>query len=273
MGDMLQGICSINGKIVPAAEAVVSVDNLAFTYGHGVYENIKTRHGIVHWPEEHVDRLYRSAEEIGLSIRFAREEVLGFLTSYAEEMNVPAYNIKMLFVDDVLYIFSSNPKYIPSSAYKEGVCVLLRECERPFPRAKALSMLTSYIAYTSAREKGAYDALLVDRDDYVLEGSRSNLFYTDGTAVYTPPGENVLEGVTRKHVMQVCKTQGIDVGERMLKKNEIEDFAGFFLTSTSAKVLAIRKIDGREFAIPRIIRDIAGFYERFVEKYRKNEGV
>lgn len=262
---MLGGICSIDGRIVASDEARIPVDNLAFTYGYGVYENIKVRNGRLHFPEEHAERLLRSADILGIKVGHGTDDLLRILDEFAGALDEQSYNLKMLFVER-LYVFAKRPKYLPKKAYTQGVRTTITEGERPFPQAKTLSMLTSYLAYRRASEEGAYDALLCNREGYVDEGTRTNLFCVKDGTVYTPPVSHVLDGVTRRHVIALCRELGIPVRNRRIRKDELPDFEGCFLTSTSAKVLPVRQIDSRAFAVPEIVKEIRDAYE----KYEKN---
>jgi len=161
--------------------------------------------------------------------------------------------------------------YLPKNAYTKGVKLITFEGERPFPKAKTLSMLTSYLAFNKARNQNAYDALLTDRQSNVREGTRTNLFLIDGSRICTPPQESVLNGVTRTTLIQALKNKGINVEECVIPKQDLTKYQGCFLTSTSSNVLPISQIDDIKFVIPQTVSRIMSIYSDFLENYRKNQ--
>ena len=134
-------------------------------------------------------------------------------------------------------------------------------------------MLMSYLAYKKAKESGAYDALLVDNKGFVREGTRTNLFFTDGKKLFTPPLADVLNGVTRITLLDALRAKGIEVEERRLQLRELVKYTGYFLTSTSSKVLPISRIDGRTFEVLPIVKDVMKIYDEYLEGYVKKQKV
>jgi len=270
-----------NGELHPSREATIGIDDLAFTYGFGVYETLKVRKGLAFFPELHAARLAKSAREIGLTHEYNEKQFVQGFELLASANKLQNANIKAMLVggrtpqDSRFYAFASNPLFLEKKFYSQGVSTLTVECERPFVQAKAMSMISSYIAYGKARQAGAYDALLVDSKGNVREGTRSNLFYTDGETIYTPPAETVLEGVTKATLVPLLEKNEIRVEERALKLSELKNFDGYFLTNTSSKVIPVSKIDGNEFSIPDVTRKAVKLYDEFLEKYaqkRKDAG-
>jgi branched-subunit amino acid aminotransferase/4-amino-4-deoxychorismate lyase len=266
---MLGKIALVDGKIVPEEQARIPVDDIAFSYGYGVYENLKVRNRALFFANEHVDRLLRSAEEIGLRIKPGREEILTSLRMLIGRLKEDSFNVKLLAVGERMFAFATNPHYIPEKAYRDGITAITVRAQRPFPRAKTLSMLASYLAYERARAAGAYDALLVDGEGFVHEGTRTNLFVTDGTAIATPPGTHALEGVTRAHV--IASLGDIPLRERLVTERELAGTAGAFLSSTSSGVVPVSLIDGRAIPIPPIVREAIRRFGERMERCRAEQ--
>lgn len=269
---MLSKKVSLNGKLVDAAQAAIPIDNIHFTYGFGVYENLKVRKGVLYFPERHIDRLFMSAKTIGLPIGFSSDEIKDFLERFVKSVDEKSFNIKVLCVGagsekSDLYIFANAPKYISKKLYRDGVSVITHVGERDFPQAKTLNMLLSYVVYSKAKEQGCYDALLVGHDGEILEGTRTNLFFTDGKTIFTSPKDLVLEGVTRMTLIEALSQKGIKVEEKVLTQKDLFSYKGFFLTSTSTKVVPVSLIDGQPVEIPEIVRDVISIYDEYLEEY------
>src|SRR5262249_33182881 len=150
--------------------------------------------------------------------------------------------------DATLYILCLNPLFPDKKMYRDGVACTTYPYERPFPHAKTLNMLQSYLAYRDAVKKGAYDALLINGRDEITEGTRSNFFCIKNKTIVSPPESEILLGVTRDHVLKVAAEKEFNVEERAIRKDDLAQFDGAFLTSTSSNILPIRAIDEFTFA-------------------------
>ncbi len=272
---MLGHYFSLNGQLLPIEKALIPLDNLEFSYGFGVYEALKVRNKIVYFPEKHIERLFHSAKTINLKVPLSPEAVFSALKDFTIAISEhSSYNIKIVCVTNNLYIFATAPLFVPDKLYRLGAKVITYSGERQFPQAKTLNMLMSYLAYAKAREEQAYDALLVDREGFICEGTRTNFFFTDGTTIFTPPKEKVLEGVTKLTLTEALSVKGIIVEEKTVKKDDIctnnflnPHYQGFFLTSTSSKVLPISQIDEQVVSVPAIIQAVKEIYDQFLESY------
>ena len=262
----------LNGKLFPSEEGKISVDNLEFSYGYGVYEVLKVRNNITYFPEHHIERLFNSAKTIGLQHSLTSECLHNYIKELVDTIPEESFNLKILLVGNGsgadLYIFATSPLYLHSHSYTKGVSAITYQGERQFVHAKTLNMLMSYLAYKKSKSLGAYDAILVDRDGLIREGTRTNLFYTDGQTIYTTPKEYVLDGVTRKMVIGALNKHGLQVIEKTLYQNELAKYQGYFFTSTSSNILPITKIDDASFLIPEIVKKAIKIYDSFIEEYK-----
>jgi branched-subunit amino acid aminotransferase/4-amino-4-deoxychorismate lyase len=267
---------SYNGSLRPVEEAQVSLEDVAFAYGYGVYETLKVRKGIVYFPDLHEERLFTSASIIELEHPFESGQIDGYLRDLIEGNGLSDANLKILLIGSTergapgkarLYIMALNPLFPDKRLYRDGATAISFSGERVYPQSKSLSMTVSTLAYGKARQAGAYDALLVDRNGYLTEGTRTNLYYTDGRAVYTPPADSVLSGVTKITLERLLRRHGISVLERPLLRSELPTWSGCFLTSTSSKVMPLRKVDDITFSIPELVFDIMRRYDAFLDAY------
>src|SRR6185437_293585 len=264
---------SKNGELLPIADAVVSVKDLHFQYGFGVYESLRVRNSIVYFVEMHAERLMESARVIGLEHIYSREQVVDFIKQVSEKNGLESSNIKMLLIggktpeEANLYIFPVLPMYPDRKLYKHGATVETVTYERFMPNAKTLNMLPSYLFFTKARKNGHYDALLLGKDTTIHEGTRTNFFAIKDTTLITPPVEFVLDGVIRQTLIATAKKNGYTVKEEKIPLSSLRDFDGAFLTSTSTKILPLAKVDDIELPeIPDKLKELMKIYDDFIDE-------
>ena len=263
-------VFSHNGQICNG-EPSLSVTNIEFAYGFGVYENIRVSKGTIHFLTEHCQRLMQSAKLINLEHSYTAKQIAGFVQELCENIENDAYNLKILLIggktpnNTELFILPLAPRFPNRKLYKSGAKAITYQYERLVPQAKTLNMLGSYLAYREAKKHNAYDALLIDNDGYVLEGTRTNLFAISGTELITAPAETVLEGVTRSNVINVAKRHGYGLREQLFKPEDLFTFDGVFLTSTSSKIMPLQQIDDVVLPpIPENLKKLMKFFGDFL---------
>ena len=244
---------SRNGKILPVAEAVVPLSNIEYSYGFGVYETIRVQNGKPRFLEDHLERLVESAAIINLEHIFTPKGIDVAVRELVAKNAADICNLKILLIGAKspkgaeLYIQCLKPLFPDKKLYIEGAHVITYEYERPFPHAKTLNMLQSYLAYRKAKAADAYDALLINQKGCITEGTRTNFFTIRNRIIYSPPESEILSGVTRKYVLQVALQNGFTVAERDIKLTDISVYDGAFVTSTSSKIIPIRSVDTHAF--------------------------
>lgn len=256
---------SKNLRIVPANEAQVSLQNIAFSYGYGVYENIRVSNGEIRYLDEHLDRLMVSCKYLEIESNFSIEDIKHACTELNSKYQGSTYNMKIILIggkDQQLFILPLAPKFVDKKMYRDGVSVITTRYERFLPQAKSLNMLGSYVVYTKAQKVGAYDSLLVNSKGEIPEGSRTNFYAIKDKTIFTAPDEEVLAGVTRKHILDYAREQGFKIKFETPKLSELNIFDGFFISNTSSKLLPINKIDGREFDIPESLSTLASEFRK-----------
>lgn len=261
---------SKNGQVLSIQEAVVPLSNIEYSYGFGVYENIKVRNGILYFVDQHVERLFKSAEVIDLKHSFSDQQIKQYIQDLVAAVKEDSYNLKMLLIggeSPVLFIIPLAPRFPDRKLYSIGAKTITFENERLFPNAKTLNMLPSYIAYRKAKESDAYDALLIDSSKNIIEGTRTNFFTIYGNIIFSQPKEKILEGVTKMTVLHVAKKHGFEFKETNIPLAEISGYHGAFLTSTSAKIVPIKQIDDFVFSeIPEKLKELMQLYDEFLKE-------
>ncbi len=263
-----------NGKLLQIKQAVIPVSSVEYAYGFGVYETIRVTRGVPFFLHDHLTRLMESAEIIGLEHIFTEEKIADTIAALIEKNGVDTSNLKLLLIgaavkeEAQLFILCLNPLYPDKKLYREGATCVTYAYERAFPHAKTLNMLQSYLAYKKAKEAGCYDALLVDNDGCITEGTRTNFFCIQGRTLISPPEEKILLGVTRKAVLKVAKDNGFDYTERPITWGEMLKYDGAFVTSTSSKIIPVRSVDGEE--LPKSshsLKELMDLYDRFLDSF------
>jgi branched-subunit amino acid aminotransferase/4-amino-4-deoxychorismate lyase len=260
--------------LLPITEAVMPLANLAYQYGFGVYENIKVRKGIIYFALQHIDRLFASAKAINLVHTVTKEQIVNAIEEVVKSNAIESCNIKLLLIggekkEDVLFFVLPLAPYFPQRRFfSQGVKVETTIYERFLPNAKTLDMLPSYMFYTQAKQKGCYDALLINYKGNILEGTRTNFFAIKGKTIFTPSKAHILQGVTKQIVLYVAKKHGYTIEEWDISLAQIKEgeYDGAFLTSTSASIVPIRKIDNFSFAeISFTITSLMKFTDTFLD--------
>ena len=260
---------SKNGEILSIGEASISLSNIEYQYGFGVYETIRVHEGIPYFLKDHLDRLMESAHIIGLEHPF-ESPIYGTVQELVRKTGVGTYNLKILLIggrDPSLFIIPLNPLFPDKKLYSEGASFVTHEYERPFPHAKCLNMLQSYLAYRKAKEVGAYDALLINKKGCITEGTRTNFFCIKEKTLYSPPESQLLLGVTRKAVLKVANDNGFVLQETDIRPNDLKEYDGAFITSTSSKIIPVRSIDGYQLnAPPQTLKELMGAFDAFLRE-------
>lgn len=273
---MTYDFCIKNGELVPLAEATLSVTHIEFAYGFGVYENIRVVKGKALFLSDHLARLQKSAEVIGLEHVFDAKVMAEWVKALIQSCKADALNLKILLIggrtpkEATLFILPLAPLFPDRKLWRDGARAVTVRYERSFPDAKTLSMLGSYVAYRKAKEKEAYDALLVDHDGNITEGTRTNFFVLRDKTIIGAPREKILLGVTMQHVIDTAKKYGYSYEEQPLPWPRKEHFFdGAFLTSTSSKIMPLRSIDDTELVIPESLKELMKHFENFLSEEEK----
>jgi branched-chain amino acid aminotransferase len=256
---------SVNGSVVPAEEARVSVLDNGFTFGDAVYETLRTYAGRPFELGRHLARLRASAARLGFSIpqddRELRERLDALL---ARAANTESY-IRLIVsrgLGDISYHFErvAGPTIVmvvkpldpyPESDYESGIAVAIVDVRRNNPRAldpaiKSCNLLNNILAVREAQGKGAEEALLLNDQGELAEGASTNLFLVKGGTVVTPPlAAGILAGITREVVLGLLRGGSLSFREGALRPAHLRDADEVFVTSSTREVMPVRAVDGR----------------------------
>jgi branched-chain amino acid aminotransferase len=255
----------LNGKIVPEQEAVVSVFDHGLLYGDGVFEGIRAYHGKVFRLVEHVDRLYRSAAAIALTIPMTREEMAAAVVTTCKANGIHDGYIRLIVTRGVgglglnpylckhpqIIIIAGAIQLYPKELYETGMNVVTvgtvrNHVEAINPRIKSLNYLNNVLAKIEAINAGVLECIMLNPQGFVAEASGDNIFVVRGTQLITPPVWcGALEGITREVVMQLAPSCGLTVKEDVLTRYDLYTSDELFLTGTAAEIISVVNVDRR----------------------------
>src|SRR5262245_5988398 len=255
----------IDGAVRLPEDAKVSVLDRGFLYGDSVYETIGTVHGRLFAARDHLDRLERSANRIGMRVP-PRADIEKAIAETVAAAGNPDTRVRVILTrgvgkldldpasaEDSRLVVIAFPLGAPTrEMFENGVAVAIVSVARNSPRAidpavKSGNDLNNVLALGEARRKsGAYEAILCAGDGSVAEGSTSNVFAIVGGEVWTPqPDVGILDGITRAKVMELARGANIKIIERRIQPDELRGADEAFITSATRGVLPIATIDGR----------------------------
>ncbi len=254
----------INGKFVPAEEATVSVFDHGFLYGDGVFEGIRAYGGRVFRLEDHVRRLFDSAQAIMLCIPMSQDEMAKAIKETLRKNNLKDAYIRPIVTrgpgdlgldpnkccGSTVIIMAVEWGAMYGSLYEVGLTAVTVTVRRNSPdstppNTKSLNYLNNIMAKIEANVKGGNEAIILDSQGRISEGSGDNIFVVKGGRIFTPYTINNLKGITRDAVMELAKSRGIEILERDLGLFDLYTGDEIFVTGTAAEVAPVTKVDGR----------------------------
>ena len=260
----LKDIVYVNGGFVPRADARVSVEDRGFVFGDGVYEVLRVINGRLFATKFHNARLRRSLEGVRISLvgsdspeRFVevgkqllKENGLlqGEATLYMQVtrgMATRAHNFPPADVQPTVYI--SAVRFTPYADLAKTGAPAISHPDLRWARCdlKTLNLLPNVLASQTAKERGAFEAMLV-RDGVVTEGTKTNFFgVVDGTLRTHPSDNHILPGITRSVLRDLAREVNIDLDETPIRAEEIPRLSELFLTGTTTDVMPVVRLDDK----------------------------
>ncbi len=269
------GVIWYDGKLVPWREATTHVLTHTLHYGMGVFEGVRayeTAKGTAIFRlSEHTDRLFRSAHILGMSIPYSKDELNEATRAAVRENNLKSAYIRPMcfYGSEGMGLRAEGLKvhaivaawhwgaYLGEEGQANGIKVRTSSYNRhhiniTMCRAKANGQyMNSMLALREALASGCDEALLLDTEGYVSEGSGENIFLVRDGVLYTPDITSALDGITRATVMQLAADLGYKMVEKRITRDEVYVADEAFFTGTAAEVTPIRELDGRRIGAGR----------------------
>ncbi|MBA4141128.1 MAG: branched-chain amino acid transaminase [Segetibacter sp.] len=255
-------IIYLNGEFVKAVDARGDLFGQSLHYGYGVFEGIrsyKTASGEtkIFKEKEHFDRLRNSARALNMPYTYSSEELIEATYNLLERNNLQdAYIRPLVFAPPNMTFNPNTQSYIMIGVWKmepflgeKLLNVMTSSFQRPNPKgfimeAKATGhYVNSILASQEAKAKGFDEALLLDINGYVAEAPGANIFVEKDGILYTPQKGNILSGITRATVMEICSELEIEVVEKEIRLEEVHGADSAFFCGTAAEVIGITSLD------------------------------
>ena len=260
-------LISVNGELVPRAEAVVSVFDAGFVLGDGVWEGLRVKSGHPAFLDQHLDRLFEGAAAIALDIGLTREQLIAqvYRTLDANEMTGDGVHIRLMVTRGP----KSTPYQDPRMSAGAPTVVIIAEHKDPSREtaARGLSLFTVHVrrarpdtvdpkinshsklnditACIQAYTAGADEALMLDPHGFVATCNSTHFFVVRRGEVWTSTGDYCLGGITRSNVISICAAAGIVAKERNFSLTDVYGADEAFVTGTFAGLVHVHTIDGR----------------------------
>ncbi len=267
-------ICYVNGVFVPAGEAKVSAFDHGFLYGDGIFESLTTADGRIFKLRDHLDRLERSARALRLALPESKERI-GEIVKEAVRRSGSGH----IYIRVIVSRGEGYPVLDPRVARRPTLVVLLHDPKPPAetgssydihgkglrlktagvrkappevfePRVKSLNYLNNVLARIEALESGYDEAVLLDLRGFIAEAPGENIFIVRDGALKTPRAHNVLDGITRRCVLEIAAADGISAGEADLTLYDLYTADEAFLTSSFSRIHGVEEVDGRKIPFP-----------------------
>jgi branched-chain amino acid aminotransferase len=256
----------INGKFYEKENARVSVFDHGLLYGDGVFEGIRSYNRRVFKLNEHIDRLFESAQSIMLKIPLTKPELIKAVISTLKINKLDNAYIRLIvtrgegdlgldprkcYKGATTIIIADKITLYPQKLYQEGLAIVTVPTVRNLPEAlnpqiKSLNYLNNILAKIEAANAGCDEAIMLDSLGYVAECTGDNIFVVKNGHLYTPPQcMGTLRGITRDSILEIARKNKIASHEHVITRHEVYISDECFLTGTAAEVIPVVKVDGR----------------------------
>jgi branched-chain amino acid aminotransferase len=239
----------LNGELQPAE----SFDNSLVYEGDSVYEVIRMTGGNPVFFNDHMERL-------SASLNFQKKRTLADINDLKKTIMVlkktekkKDINLKIVFNynngSENYLVYFIEPIYPSEEQYRKGVKGILYYAQRKEPESKVINHKLRSSIYHKLIQEGAYEAILVNEKKLITEGSRSNIFFLKNDIVITAPDNVILNGITRKYILEICREKQIEVQLSCVKVEEMKNYNSVFMTGTSPMVLPFYCIEDKAFNV------------------------
>ncbi|MEP7317764.1 MAG: branched-chain-amino-acid transaminase [Panacibacter sp.] len=259
-------ILYLNGEYVKASEAKMDFYSQSLHYGYSVFEGIRSYKTLIgetkiFKAEEHFDRLRNSALAMNMPYTWSNEELIDATYEVLERNNLhDAYIRPVVYAPANMSFVQNEASYIVIEVWEMApffgdklLKIMTSSFQRPNPKAFKITAkasghyVNSILASQEAKAKGYDEALLTDIHGFVAEGVGANMFYEKDSKLFTPATGNILPGITRGTVFEICDELGIEVEEKQITLEEVKEADAAFFCGTAAEVIGWESFDGVKF--------------------------
>jgi len=287
-------ILYLNGEFVKASEAKIDLYSQSLHYGYAVFEGIRSYKTVsgetkIFKEVEHFERLKRSADALNIYYPYSTEELISATYEVLKRNNLQNAYIRPLVFAPANMSFTQNAEsFISIKVWEMSnflgdklIKVMTSPFERPNPKAFKIEAkatghyVNSILASQDAKAKGFDEALLNDVNGFVAEAPGANMFFEKDGKLFTPSLGNILPGITRATVIEICNELDIPVEEKFFTTEELKDADAAFFCGTASEVIGWESLDNNKFkkdwnsTLSKIIQD--AYKAKIIEKEFKME--
>lgn len=253
---------SLNGRIIPVTEGSISPGDRGFLFGDGIFETLRSYKGEPFKLNEHLGRMRCSAEKLKFFSVYTNAEISEGITKLLEKNSVQDAYIRITLsrgeggsalqmcdgLRSTILIQVKPFKPYDEQLYKEGMSLAVSEHRRsttsPIYSHKTTNLLTSILLKEEARERSAHDSIVLNTDGYVAECVVSNIFMVNNGSVITPPLDtNILPGITRSTVLDICQNSGTPAREESFKIETLIKAEEVFITNSLMEIMPVSRVE------------------------------
>lgn len=242
--------------------------------GKVIYEVIRITKGRPLFYSMHYERFINSLKLSGSEFVIKKSWLREIIQRLIDENKIVSGNIKITLSmeNEDIYAYSIKHKYPTLKMYSDGVPCILYFGERQNPNAKVIDKDFREKVTEQINTREVYEAILVDRNGLVTEGSKSNIFLIKDNKLYTSRVKNVLRGVTRTEIINMAKENNIELIEEDIRYVNLPDFDAMFISGTSSHILPISKVEEHEFDTKnKLLKELMRLFKGYINEYFKLE--
>jgi len=278
--DQRSGSLWYDGNLVPWTEAKTHVLTHGLHYGSCVFEGERIYGGTIYKLKEHTERLFKSAEVLGMKIPFTHDQINAACIEAAQAQNIKDGYVRPVVFrgSEMMAVSAQNtkihvaiavwewPSYFDPKEKLKGIRLAIADWKRPAPdtaptQAKAAGLyMICTLSKHAAEAKGYADAMMLDYRGYVAEATGANIFFVKDGSVHTPIADCFLNGITRQSVIAIAKAHQIPVIERHIMPEELAQFSECFITGSAAEVTPVSEIGPYRFKPGKLTETLMNAY-------------
>ena len=258
---MIKALINNQWESIPKENLQLGTDT--FSFSSGLYETFRTLDFKPVFLQAHLDRLFRSADQIGLNIDYSKLDISNMLSKVIHDFQDPNQRIRILAVPNKLIVYTSYLNLDPS--IYNGVSVITIEASREQPEIKTTDYHACLTAWRAAVDAGCFEAILMDDNGILYEGSRSNLFWVKDEKLFTRK-EDVLPGTTRQIIIN---HSSVLIQYNTLNNMDLSNIDEFFLTNSGSGIIPVTRINDKNIGngdVGIITRQLLSQYNEWMLK-------
>ena len=288
-------LININGKFFRRNEAKISVFDSGFLLGDGVWEGIRLHQSVLVYIEEHLDRLYQSAEGISLHINIQKEDIINEINKTLTKNNmkddvhirliisrgdkITPYQNPNANVGPINFVIIPEYKKADPNTYKNGIKIgrvknIRSNDDILNPQYNTLSKLNCILASIEANKLGYDEGIMNDMHGFISTCNSTNLFFIKNAEIITSTGQYCLNGITRSKTIEICKKNNISCHEKDFTFEDISDCEEAFVTGTFGGIVPVSTLENQSLQSTNkesITNKIRTIYLQEIEDYIKSQ--